>query len=162
MGRNARGIGARLATAAVAAVLSSIVLILVSGTPTLPNATAHYVGTGDIVTSDQHLADGWYVVSWTARAGSLPTEGCLFGLRLEQRRTDATTGPQERSFIPYRLGKLAFRTVPRESSIAGSSGPIPIEAGDYGLVVDGSCGWDVTLVPTDGRAIPSNYGGPRM
>jgi len=166
MDRLARRHGPGLALGLVLAGLLALVLLLALGTVGPDAALAHYSGTGLATTPDQQLTEGWYEVSWTARAADRPEQGCLFGLRIEERRSDASPDMRERrrflGFFWPGDGNLVYRTLPRNSALSGSSGPLELEPGVYGFVVDGWCAWDVSLSPIPVGARPSPDGGPRM
>ena len=163
MERLVRGHGPGLALVVATAALLALVFLLAPGAAGPDAAFARYSGIGVTATPDQQLAGGWYEVSWNARAGDRPEQGCLFGLRIEERRSDASPDVRERLrfFWPIN-GNFVYRTLPRRSTLSGSSGPVWLEAGIYGFVVDGWCGWDISLTAVPPDAQPSGYGGPRM
>jgi hypothetical protein len=156
----------RFGYAIVGGLVISLALIVAS--PILPRlvprATAHFAGTGETLTSTQHLADGWYEAAWTARASNRPVQGCLFGLRIDQVALDASPDQKERRPFSWDNPKLTYRTVAADAVLTGSSAPRLLPAGDYRLIVDGSCAWDVEVRPVDPPPLPSGleYGGPRM
>jgi hypothetical protein len=139
--------------AGVAGVAAAVVvaLLIVGPLVTRSPGLVAFAGAGSTVTGPQHLADGWYAVSWTVDAPGPPANGCVFGLRLDQVAIDASPDPRERPFT-YLVQKLAYRFVPAGGRLVGSSDALLLLAGDYDFIVDGSCRWQVLIAPT---AVPS-------
>jgi hypothetical protein len=157
--------GSGMALVGVLAGLLALVLLLAPGAAGPQPVLAHYAGSGVTTTPDRQLAEGWYAVSWTARAADQPEQGCLFGMRMVERQSFASAGPKEQFIHPQPPpGNLVYQVVPRGSTLSGSSGAMILEPGIYGFEVDGWCAWDVSLARVDPPPLPSGvtYGGPRM
>ena len=88
------------------------------------------------------LEAGTHAISWTARDGQVPADGCLFGLLLDPEDLGAAEGiePPPGFAIP----KLAYQVLDDGGSLSSLTA-LELPAGRYRFLIEGSCWWSVRV-----------------
>jgi len=159
-------------TIAIATAVSAVILGPLIGpqlvrllAPTLANVR----GTGEAITEGVPLPAGWARIRWDVDDVQLPTNGCQFGLRLVWLDPPAN-GVKEAVAVPPgwlafrhdQLPKLEYRTIAAGGHRSVATIPIEFQAGTYQFIVEGTCGWSVSIDRSEPAAYPSFEPAPRM
>ena len=165
--------GIRLGVASVAIVLIAGVLITGRIVPGLANpALAYVTGLGNAFSDAIPIRAGWAKIRWDIADVQRPRNGCVFGLRVawldpppaRPKEVSERIGPGELAFRCSRgqLPKLDYRAITAGSRRSTTTLPIEFVAGTYQFVVDGSCGWRVSVYGSEPASYPSAEPAPRM
>jgi len=89
-----------------------------------------------------NLETGTHAISWTARDGQAPADGCLFGLLLDPEDLGAAEGVEPPP--GFEIPKLAYQVLDDGGSLSGLTA-LELPAGRYRFLIEGSCWWSVRV-----------------
>jgi len=88
------------------------------------------------------LEAGTHAISWTARDGAAPADGCLFGLLLDPE--DLGLAEDIEPPPGFEIPKLAYQVLDEGGSLSGLIA-LELPAGRYRFLIEGSCWWSVRV-----------------
>jgi hypothetical protein len=106
---------------------------------THPTFTAQ--GTGIGTSNAFQVEAGSYGIAWTADDNAPPADGCLFGLLIDPVGPAPNDSADQSS---YSLPKLAYQVLEAGGLLHGRE-TLELRAGAYQFVVEGSCGWNLSI-----------------
>jgi hypothetical protein len=99
-------------------------------------------GTSFGASDSFELETGTHAISWTARDGQAPADGCLFGLLLDPEDLGAAEGIEPPP--GFEIPKLAYQVLDDGGSLSGLKA-LELPAGQYRVLIEGSCWWSVRV-----------------